>query len=326
MKRNTEIKTVTLAESIRLRPAMYLGWLNQNGIEHEIAAFLFSLIPLDNSARFIFTLDGDTISMKAESIVTDKYKYYFEPKDEYGKLWDNRRLHDPLSIFVLACASETSQLTVSGEKEIFRVSSIKNQFECKCEAHKDSLHTLEMSFIPDKEIFVSLRLRFDYFLNFFYQQSFLLPYLTIELNNKITHEHVIFSNSGGMSDYADTLFHQLGRMPEFRFDNKIKLSNYELEAVIAYMPEYCDKKPIIKMWAEGDYLYGGSLENGILKGISKAFPVKDDPSKRLVLCAHIKGDYFAFEGSVKDKLKMSELETELEHIIFTELKLKAKKK
>lgn len=318
---------INYAQAIRLRPGMYLGHLNQTGIENQIADFLFSLNPIGQSAHFRFILDGDTICMGAEGIRTDKYKFYFDlrERNEYPAI-NSGLAQDSLTLFILACVSKTSKISLKTEQELYEVHGVANEFEIRRQttiipSHKYG-HTIEMIFSPDKQIFKSLSLRFDYFVNFFRELSFLLPTITIELRNNITKEYIIFSNPRGMSDYTDNLFHQLQTRPIFRMDRKLKLQQHTLQVVIAYMPGYKYRNPIIKTWAEGDSMEAGSLPEGILRGIRKVFKGKNmnnNPQHHLVLCAHLRGDHLVFAGSTKDRLQMPELEKELENTIHSTL-------
>ncbi|NDV60555.1 hypothetical protein D0T85_20915 [Bacteroides sp. 519] len=311
------------ALAIRSRPAMYLGYLNQSGLEHCFADILFSLKPIEKKAYLLFALNRNTLHLKVKGIIPDAYTYCFKHSEE--EFWKHDQAKHGLAFFVLACTSESCRITIKNKKEIFEVESNRRGFNYRSESwqgHPDKeVNTLEIAFIPDKNIFKELNLRFDYFLNFFKEQSYLLPYLTIEAVNTLTSERTYFSNQHGMSDYVDALFHRFHLQPEVRLDKKIQLSAYNLDLVIAYLPSYYNWHQI-ETWAGGTPLFGGSLENGILKGISSVFKNKSisaNPLERLVVCAHLRGDTLTFAGSIKEQLDMPALEKELKKVVAQEI-------
>lgn len=316
------IRVVTAAKAIRLRPGVYMENADQMGLEFLIAELLLSLKFINEYGRLVCILNGNEISLKLEGIYTEAYKNYFHPeKKKEQKVWRNCAfINSDLLVFVLACLSEKSYLMIEDENEKLQINGEKSKFSYKygevSYPHTPN-HSLEIRFTPDPEIFKELNLRFDYLLHFMWNQSYLNPQLSIEVNNGS--ERVVFSNRKGMADLADLLLHNSGYYPECRLDRKLELRDYHLDISLAFLPHYGNQ--IIKLWANGNNQSGGSLEHGLLNGIEDYYKHKEKKrnSCKILLCAHIRSDFLAYGGSLKNSLDMPELEKTLREYIFNEL-------
>lgn len=313
-----DIKSITLSEAIRLRPGMYVGWLDQRGIESVIADLLNSLSYPINLGLMKFVLQGDTINIRIEVIESSKYRKPFEsstPKyDRFSQ------------IYTLACLSSECKLLIEGEDNVvLDMTGNQGVFDTKIEIVDSYRYKhgrlLDFTFTPDKEIFKDLNLSYDYFLDFFQEQSYLLPKLIFIVDSHSN--HVQFANRKGIFSYADMILHKLRHRPRIKIDESFSIDDYVIQWSICFMYYHSFGETIhFKAWVNNESILGGSVHEGIRSGLNYIFEKQSKENQdQIFVCLQIRGNTFSYQGALKLYLDMPLLEQKITDYIINKSKI-----
>lgn len=316
---------LSMIESIRKRPAMYLGTTNSYGIRRLLKMVLSEYLETVtgiNTIELTFNPDNH-ISIVISGLSTDELQHEIallhhvtSPKNYkigmligVSKAFLSRIVTNP-DRHVLASQDgeyEISTARCSPEE----TNGIKLDFQLNDEIFKDS----EVSYIP---------------MNIMFQQ---LAYLNaglkiISVDNRGELQRNVFYFKKGLKDLFNNILekHDYGRKDSWlALELKTAINGYIYHIIIRYHYIYTNyPSPYIRAFANNDSTkLGGSLVDGVFKGLQDAFKVIGEKEgvelkvsrkkigRQLVLMASVKGEPLEYGNSTKDKLDMPSMKKDV---------------
>lgn len=315
-------------EHIRLRPAMYLGRVNNKGFI-ELLKGLFNIVLTDLKAGNITfeIINSNSAILKVNNIL-------LPVTDNWSKWNPNaNRVNTFILEFQVLNALSTSfkiKLFDKWNKTIFNQEYEKGKFiKGNQNQNKIQCSSLEIVFTLDIEIFGN---NFEWNQNFINQQIKELAYLYKKVKFRFLYQvenescNVTYYYKNGLKDRID--IEKINGLTESYFDIQIsdEIKNFYIDVAFTFRDSYIDK-PFLKSFVNNYYTHeNGSHVNGILKGLNKAikkyllnhnlkegFKVsKKRIRKNLILAINIRMKEPFFSGSVKNKLSNKEIEKPIE--------------
>ena len=324
------IKEYNVLEHIRMRPAMYIGFLNHLGYNELISYFIEDFIRAEiYDITFILKKDNRLvmkwISPEKKLFNTEIIKTIDQYKQ--GQFY--------VSLAGIIALTEYSTIEINdlpvlqSEKGNFKIldniQHIDNEEICRW----------TIDFIPDRDIFKGLILSYRVLNNLFRRFSFLDSNMKIKSIDESGDEKQIniFHYPDGLAEIIDDEVQKRLPYNSYFFTlNFRKKTEYSYSVAFAFA-DYQVFTPKIKMYANyKETILGGSLLNGIIQGF-KIF-LKEEAAKRniklnmsttrlkkyLLLYASVQGE-LTFLGSTRWKLGTPKVQTEIKNFMYEELKL-----
>lgn len=348
-------------QPVRKRPGMYIGSTNEDGLHHLVNEIL------DNSIDEIVAGYAKEISFKykKDNSITIKDNGRGIPVDFHPKFKNKRALEIVLStlhaggkfnnevyktsgglhgvgISVVNALSSSLIVKVYKKGKVFSQKYSQGKVKSKISIEKCSnkLKGTEISFIPDKEIFDTIKFNPKKLYEFIKMKSVLVAGATImyEIDKELifdsTPNKELFFYKNGILDYLNEKNLNKKRLFEKIFSQKTHLNqNEKCEIFISFNEnEKSSLKSFCNTIATPD---GGSHENGIKNGLIKSlklFGKKNQFSKisnininDIINYSDVFISIFinepSFEGQTKKRIVMPKLQKQLEDLIQNEFLL-----
>ncbi|MDR3023754.1 hypothetical protein [Chryseobacterium sp.] len=319
-----------ILEHMRMRPGMYVGFLNHFGYNELISYFIKDFIRAD-IYDITFTLKKDNrLVMKWTS-----YKKTLFNTEIIKKI--NQYQQEPfyLSLAGIIALTEYSTIEINGvpilqsEKGNFEVLDSINYI------NEEETCNWTIDFIPDQDIFKGLILSYQILNDLFRRFSFLDSNMKIKSIDESEDEQQIniFHYPNGLAEIINYEVEK-SLLYDFYFFtlNFRKKTEYSYSVAFAFADNQIFK-PKIKIYANYQETFlGGSLLDGIMQGFKMS--LKEEAAKRnmklnisttrlkkyLLLYASVQGE-LTFLGSTRWKLGTLKVQTEIKNFMYEELKL-----
>lgn len=322
-------------ESIRKRPGMYVGSLDNKGIYVMIENFLLHQIMSYNLKEATIELcTGNKINITSSrldivSFIQDMYLI----KDEYD-VNNLVILEKILDTGILIALSESINIQAYSHTQLHTIKGGRGQFNLNI-SEGDISDNLVIELLPDQQVFSSIDLNFDLLNSIFRRIAYLNPEIKI-ISIDTAHDEYqrcVFSYTRGIFQKMDNLIAERTlNSPSFRLDIETVNNDYHYRISLCSLGYTIS--PYMQSFASYvDTIYHGSLMDGVIKGIIQAiehFAVKNNikvdlssndilEEEGFIIIASVMGDNFTFGGSLKIKLDMPQLETDACEIVYKEL-------
>lgn len=324
-----DIKTLDWKDHIRLRPGMYIGYLNMKGIWNIIYEILIEII---NNSKEEFLIE----ILLNESQITLHLR--FKDTSTHFKYLDKIGIYAGGSSFafpVFVALSEKCKIEVVCDYKLAgRISEKGNLNDCVYLDTKEE-NNIAIDFIIDKTIFKITELNFDYLCQQVQQFAYTASNCKFICEDKLTSQIRKFHYKKGLPELFNLkMIESYQQNNESLFLNT-KIDNYEYEICINLNGGKYERDNIT--FANNFHTTrGGSLESSIQKGVIKAIKqwtlntleksaFKYYKTKKaylvndLFIVAGIFGKDFTYYGSTKHKLGMPEIERKLSNYICIEV-------
>ncbi|MBL0020376.1 MAG: hypothetical protein IPP17_29065 [Bacteroidetes bacterium] len=302
---------MTPFEAIRRRPGMYVGELSHRGLKNLLGYLLDDLLQFSTekiTVRITFLPDHQ-VQIVAEDILISPIL------DCWKNMGDPKRYFQNLGIPVLIALSEQVQMVISTQNHKAELVSRKGVYELSAAETMQGIGQLSISFNIDPDIFQNVQLGREMYGSFLQNYAYIETRLKIVLHDLTTGEPQIIQMDypSGLSQLMDRkLSEQLHGKTLFRLDLEETIGAYSYKICIAYLDCWLSKTEIVTYANFDELIYGGSLINGIRKGLSKALGkyatlkgIAIDNRKirnQLTVVAAVKGSKFDWVNATRTNL------------------------
>ncbi|UTX48042.1 hypothetical protein [Chryseobacterium sp. MA9] len=318
-----------ILEHMRMRPAMYVGFLNHFGYNELISYFIKDFI-----RAHIYDI---TFILKRDNRLVMKWTSYKETlfnTEIIKKIHQYQEEPFYLSLAGIIALTECSTIEING---LSVLQSEKGNFDVL-----DSINYINdeescswtIDFIPDQNIFKDLILSYQILNDLFRRFSFLDSNMKIKSIDESKDEQQIniFHYPNGLAEIINYEVEKRLRYDFFFTLNFLKKTEYSYSVAFAFADNQIFK-PKIKIYANYQETFlGGSLLDGIIQGFKMS--LKEEAVKRnmklnisttrlkkyLLLYASVQGE-LTFLGSTRWKLGTPKVQTEIKNFMYEELKL-----
>lgn len=308
-----------LLEQIRKRPGMFIGSIRKEGLMYMLEN-LFEELLSEAEEEPVFELDfypGNHLLLKASSLSTQSL----------ASVLSGDGSHRPyrLGLLVVLALSERAEIR-SGD---LCWQAKNGVLQGRVSSSNTTAVNTILDFTLDPFIFKDYSIRYDDLLTFLRQFAYLNPGLRLACSDHPSAQRNVFHYPRGIFDQLHHYIHPFGQeFPTVEIEAEANGYSYQ----IGICPHFGLASSTIKTYAGNDYLnQGGSLEEGILNGVKKAFliyaskhqiPVKISVQKTRNYCtvlAVIKGKDFIFASPDRSKLGMPHVQHAVTSIVCNEL-------
>lgn len=325
---------LTLYQSIRKRPAMYIGDLRLRGFHVMLGYFLSELTSVNKECiEVTFELQkNNKVLISATKLEVRLFQNILEQLTLKRKKYSNSSDYlTAIGIPVIASLSESVMISIDLLPDAIVVIGKSGEFKMTPSTSQQSEPRIQVEFTPDPEIFSNLQLNYNT-LNQYLREFTLLNsnirITTVDSMKSSANQKNIFYYPNGLSHELDLKIQEFNYFinPSVRFERNFTIGEFNFQVCLNY--SYNFDKSYICTFANNDKCYdGGSLENGILEGIkkgvikyadSKSIDFSFDSRKlrgNLILLAQIKGEEFTWAGAIKAKLQMPKMRKELREYV-----------
>ncbi len=347
-----DIEVLEGLEPVRIRPGMYIGSTNQDGLHHLVNEVLDNSIDevlAGHATDIIFQYKKDgSIKIKdnGRGIPIDFHPKYKNKRalevvlttlHAGGKFNSNAYktsggLHG-VGISVVNALSSLLQVQVFKDGKVYRQDYSKGKVKTKIKIEKCSkkLKGTEISFIPDESIFEETQFVPKKLYNFINMKSVLVGGTTInfeidkELIKDKTPNKKSFFYKKGIEDYFQLEYANNSKLFEKNFLLKSKIKDNEnFETLISFNTN--ENSSLMSYCNTIETPDGGSHENGIRNGILKAIKLYGQKNQFSKISNINHSDIFdysnviisifinnpSFEGQTKKRIIMPNLQKEIE--------------
>ena len=313
---------------IRKRPGMFVGDLGYGGTKTLIGGVVDCLLSCSLSeAQLVLNFKPDHfIALEAKGIDGNLSK-------ELITRFDQELDWEKDAFKILLALTEVITIELCANNETITLKGKKGVYELDTTVYEAGATCLSMLFKIDMEIFKNTTIHYEAMNLYLRKYAFLNPGYRITTIDSSTAEQQI-----NIFRYPKGVAHELDLVTEsinynytlLRMDLMTQIRNYAYQISFSFQKYYG-----INYWLafanSTALIYGGSLEDGILDGIAKAFRemallknMKVSVSakkikKDLLLIAAIKGDNLAFEGSTREKLGMVQVRSDIKEYMHKTL-------
>ncbi len=319
------IQSLTFTEFVRLRPAMYIGSIKPQGIK-QLLEYVFEELINCSKAAPIFDLSffpGNRVLLKLKNIGTKNFVTNLIPL-----ITPNHR--DTFGIRVLIALSDTISVTAGEERALQILSGEKGNYDMMISGLQDSLDTVTIDCMLDPTIFKDFLIMYNDIIPFLQQFAYLNPELKIIVNDHIGEElqRNVFHYPKGICTQLDDMIQQ-GYHPYVRGRIDMLVEKNEYQYRIALCNNVWMPRDLMKTFAGNiEMIYGGSLEKGIVQGISsflktiankegiKIRATKKEVQRHFAFIAVVKGKDVVFEGCTRTKLGVKVIQQDVCKLVF----------
>ncbi|MBK5719688.1 hypothetical protein JGH11_02255 [Dysgonomonas sp. Marseille-P4677] len=324
-------KKISLMESLRLRPAMYVGDLSTKGICTVIESVVLNLI---SSARLeevdIELTSENTIRISSSDIAVDALIKKFNALNDVPSL-NNQRNIQPLSVII--GLSESINIEVYNAGKIYILSGGKGEFALNIDEGYLT-EDLIIYFTPDRSIFKTTDINFEYLCSVFRRIAYINSAVKITCidNMHDDFQECVFYYPNGIFNRMDVLILERScdqsslrldidkERDGFRYKISLCLPESGISSYVQSFAGYTET------FGHGSLIDGAEL--GIIRSI-KDFVNKNNleveipdniiKDKGFILIASVIGSSFQYEGALKIKLEQPEIKIAAEEIVYNEL-------
>lgn len=350
-----DIEVLEGLQPVRKRPGMYIGNTNQEGLHHLVNEILDNSIDEvvaghAKNIKFFYNKDNTiTIKDDGRGIPTD-YHPKFKTKRAFeivlttlhagGKFSDNAYktsggLHG-VGISVVNALSEKLEARIYKNGKLY--SQIyqrgKSKQKVKIEKCKSNLKGTEINFLPDKDIFESIKFSPKKLYSFIRMKAVLVKGTNIsfsidkELINDGTPHNKNFIYSKGVIDYFKENYDKRKKLIKNNFHSNFEINTKEkCEIYIAFNED--EKSSIMSFCNTIETPDGGSHENALKNSLIKAIKIFGQKNQLSKISNISQNDIFeysdsfisifinepSFEGQTKKRIAMPKIQKKLEEII-----------
>ncbi|MBS1636664.1 MAG: hypothetical protein JST26_12175 [Bacteroidetes bacterium] len=320
----------TWYDNIRLRPAMYLGNTDTYGFK-QLLEYLFSDILKQNSENPVFDitfLPDNKIVLRFSGISTDKIP------GSLAQMQKEDSTMTELGLPVIIALSTEITITINSTDRSYTFHGMKGSFE----SHTNSITTGEPVMIVEATIDMSIlknfHFHYDHLTGFFRQFTFLNPGLKIIASDKTNNDFQrnVFLAPRGIFDQLDYYASKNIHYSDFSgVEIEDSINDYSYQITISAISCY-PYQPFTKTYAGNTELYyGGSLQDGILDGVTqvirqaaekqntKVLINRKKLKQQLTIIAAVKGKDYSYAGSTKRKLDMPQLRKDVKTLVANKL-------
>ncbi len=321
-----------LLESIRKRPAMYIGCCTIRGFEPLFYQFFDDLNAGSNQKVAIH------ITFEANNWI----KIAFEPSEmtlsRFLQSFQQNYAEDfrSYSLAIFIALSEAIQLSIQSNSILLTLSAQKGYITSSESMNCDGMPNVQIDFKIDSERFPKMIIDYEIMNQIFRQYALLNPYFRIISTNNITHnlQINIFEYPKGIDYQLDyEIAKQQYGEPYFRFECQTTIDDYKYQICLAYLDSDFFKTFITSYANNDELIHGGSLIDGVLAGLEDSIEniVKSQNKsikvncktikKNLILIASVRDNQwrFTFAGSIKGALIMPQMKKNIKQYFYTEL-------
>ena len=319
-----------ILEHMRMRPGMYVGFLNHFGYNELISCFIKDFIRAHiYDITFILKKDNRLV------IKWTSYKKTLFNTEVIKKIHQYQQEPFYLSLAGIIALTECSTIEING---LCVLQSEKGNFDVL-----DSINYMNeeepcswtIDFVPDQDIFKDLILNYQVLNNVFRRFSFLDSNMKIKSIDESEDEQQIniFHYPNGL---AEIINYEMEKRLQYNFFfftlNFLKKTEYSYSVAFAFADSQVFQ-PKIKIYANyQETLLGGSLLDGIMQGFKMS--LREEAVKRsmklnistaklkkyLLLYSSVQGELI-FLGSTRWKLGTPKVQVEIKNFMYEELKL-----
>jgi DNA gyrase/topoisomerase IV subunit B len=310
-------------QHIRMRPGMYIGSLQKEGLISMLEN-LFEELLRYATIDPVFDLDfypDNRIVLEVKNIRASSLASYLSSLDKQFEIYQ-------LGTRTIISLSEKIRVTAGD----LLLSATEGNYETTTSRVKAE-HTANLDFTLDHSIFKELKIRYDVLIPFLQQFAYLNPSLKLTVA-----DHKGESLQRNIFHYPRGVFEQLesGMRSDYyhaglpRLEIEARMGNYYYQ--IGIFNNYWLDGALTKTFAGNmELYYGGSLEKGVFSGISvatkrlakkKNITISMDRKtmeKYFTFLAVVKGEDFSFEGSTRRKLGMPQVQSDVREIVCEHL-------
>jgi DNA gyrase subunit B len=321
--KNTNMGGISLTESIRLRPAMYIGSTEGKGICTMIEHFILDLMSSAKMEEVDVELAPDgAVRITSSAIDVDS----LIKKLGLLKKGSNPEEHkNILDLAVIIGLSRSVKMEIYNGGKIHTLLSRERQPDISIEEGY-LREDLIIDFIPDGEIFKTTDLDFEYLCSVFRKTAYLNPTIKISFSDNLHNDfqQCVFHSPKGIFHRMDQLVMERSlNEPSFRLDIEKEHNGYQYKISIALL-DYTTDSYIQSFAGDTETYNHGSLVDGVKKGMLrfiKDFTGQDVDidNSGLILITSVSGTQFTYSGSLKIELEQPEIENTTEDIVYKEL-------
>lgn len=324
-----ELGELNILQAVKIRPGMYIGSTSTKGVINLVKSLIDELKPLSDlpiEVRFKLCKNGQ-FKIKAKGAHLYPLIEFIEPSNE-PKTWTNKFIFD-LRFFMAFTANSVIEVTQTKAKHY--ITSKGTDFNIETTEQENEEEQLSFKFKLDPIIFKDLKLNIQLIKEELLEFTYLSPNINICLINDrgdVKTKEIYYFPRGLSEKLQLEIEKQDTTTPCFIFDQKFRLKEYDYHITFCLMDNWT-AKPQVKTYFDTDHLYmGGSLEDGIIKGLRDAINESMDNEnnikskkikERLMVFAQVKGENACFQGSLKAALDMPVLEKDISEYIKMEL-------
>ena len=324
-----DIKTLDWKDHIRLRPGMYIGNLFTYGFWNMILYIIQdSISKTDSKFQVHIKTKNKVISIFIESNNTELQFKYLEKIEIY--------LKDSLfGIPVILALSKESKIEIifnQKKGKIISQNGIINNVEYASIKNKKNSTFIE--FEIDDTLMQVDNLNFDYLCNNIQKFAYSAKNISFICEDIPTNQLRKFYYQNGIKDLFNLKNFEFLNNDNHRLYLTTKINEYEYMICIN-LNGYKHGQPNITYANNHLTIEGGSLENGIKKGVISAVQkykkIKKEESNLfyydkkyylkycLFIVAQFKGENINYAGSTKDKIEMPKIEKDISNFIYEEV-------
>lgn len=316
---------LSIIESIRRRPAMYLGTTNSYGIRRllkvVISDYLETVTGI-NTIEVTFN-PNNHIGIVISGLSSEELSHEIA-------LMHHVASPKNFKIGMLLGVSNACLLRIVSNPERHVLASESGAFDITVTpCSPEEPNGIKIDFQLDDNIFNNSHVSYIP-MNIMFQQ---LAYLNaglkiISVDNRGELQRNVFYYKKGLKELFNNILekHDYGKKDSWlALELKTAINGYIYHIIIRYHHIYTNyPEPYVRSFANNDSTQsGGSLVDGILKGIQDAFKAAGEKEgvelkvtrkkigRQLVLIASVKGEPLDFSGSTKDELDMPSLKKDV---------------
>jgi DNA gyrase/topoisomerase IV subunit B len=270
----------------------------------------------------------------AESRVVIRIKHMGVPRFAQNlREYRDLKYDDKIGIRVLIALCDTISITTGDSQEFVIASAKQGNYDPVIPGPEEVEKTITLDFTLDPTIFKDFVIKYNDITPFLQQFAYLNSELKIIGNDRTGEElqRNVFHYPKGISMQLDDMIQQ-AYYPFVWCRTDIEAIKNGYHYRIALCNNVWNQHEFVKTFAGNiEMLSGGSLENGIVQGISRFLKIiadskslkiratKKEVKRHLVFMAVVKGKDFVFEGSTRKKLGMKEIQQDVRELVSEHL-------
>lgn len=300
-------------QHIRMRPQMYIGSLQTGGFK-QILEYLFEMFLEYKSGAPVFEMcfhPANRVTLRITQTDTEKFSSLIPELDKT----DTPSYQ--LALWTLISLSSDLSLTIHNTSATIVLSARQGHHQWASTPAQTEENSVVIDFTIDKEIFKELKIVYDQVNPFLQQFAYLNPDLKIvsEDHSGAEYQRNVFHYPKGIFQQLDFSLSQIDFWcSDFRLDIEASLNDYHYRIGIHSPDPWFKSKPNKTFAGNIETFWGGSLDEGILKGVSLTLKTlakqkqirihtnKETIKEHFAFMAAVSGKEFEYEGSTKRKL------------------------
>lgn len=318
-------------QHIRKRPGMYVGERNLRGFK-VLLSYLFDDILMDEDRLIQLSItfekeDGVYIEVENSDLAAISETLSNFDKEIDAKKW-------PLGFPTLIALTEETHIGIHNFPSYLLFSAKKGLLEHVASTSDFRNPKLDIRFKLEDTIFRDCVIDYESMYVFLQQYAFLHPNLSLKVmgNRSDSPQSNRFYFPKGIAHQLDLkIMEQKHQNLLFRLDLHTIIDNYAYRISLGYQPIWIGQSYICSFANNDEMFFGGSLQEGVINGIFAATKKLAQPNsqrfliskpkirEQLMVIAAVKGNDFSYEGAIRAKLAMPNMQKEVKAFVYTEL-------